>query len=86
MKFLKRLYDPSNFSSEPTTHGVKHETTAKQQFLLQYPNYHLHNIGLVVNPQFPFLGASPDAKVCVDGETAIEGLSMRTRYVHTSLK
>ena len=71
MKFLKRLYDPTKFYSEPTAHGIKHETTAKQQFILKYPNHHLHNIGLVVNPQFPFLGASPDAKVCVDGETAI---------------
>lgn len=32
---------------------------------------HLHDVGLIVNPQFPFLGASPDAIICHDGKSVI---------------
>ena len=27
----------------------------------------MHDCSLIINPNFPFLGASPDGKVCKDG-------------------
>ena len=32
---------------------------------------HVHDCGLIVNPLFPCLGASPDGKVCDNGETGL---------------
>ncbi len=37
----------------------------------RFPDRHTHDCGLVVNPRFSFLGASPDGKVCCSGETGI---------------
>jgi len=36
-----------------------------------YINETGHQIGLVVNPVFPYLGASPDGKVCDNSTTGI---------------
>ena len=34
---------------------------------------HLHDCGLVINPYFSFIGATPDTKVCCEGVTGIPG-------------
>lgn len=37
----------------------------------QYPNRHIHSCGLVVNNEFPFLGATPDGILCDQGQTGL---------------
>ena len=44
---------------------------ARQHYLAKFPSHHMHSIGLVINPHFPFLAASPDARVCTGAETVI---------------
>ena len=71
--FLKGLVGDGNTFSNSTNvpeslrHGINYESKA----LEQYENYLKHSghpvktfpSGFVVNPAFPFLGCSPDAKV-----------------------
>ena len=60
---------------EPLKHGIEHESKA----LEQYQNYLKHSghpvktfsSGFVVNPAYPFLGCSPDAKVIDETEDNI---------------
>lgn len=77
--FLKNLFDPKQFSNEATRYGRDHEGPAKRRYLENRPNYHLHECGLVVNPKFSFLGATPDGKICTETETAI--LEVKCPYV-----
>lgn len=69
--FLKSIISPRQFSSAATRYGTKNEVNGKQEYLHLRPTAHLHDCGLVVNPNFSFLGASPDAKVCDNGEIGI---------------
>lgn len=71
--FLKSLVSDTNTSGnqrdlpEPLNHGIEYDSKA----LEQYQNFRKHSehpvktfsSGLVVNPAYPFLGCSPDAKV-----------------------
>ena len=68
--FMKQLFDKKPFTSAPTSYGQANEKTAKQMYIKKSGN-HIHDVGLVINPIFPFLGATPDAKVC---ENAITGI------------
>ena len=61
-KFLDSIYK-SNFTSKYTTHGNSNEIVAKQLYLKK-KNVHVHDCGLVINPHFPFLYASPEGKIC----------------------
>lgn len=70
-KFLTTLFGESQFSTQATRYGTSHEGDAKQAYCSRKKGVHLHDCGLVVNPAFSFLGASPDAKVCEDGLTGI---------------
>lgn len=70
-KFLENLFSPKAFSAPAVDYGKRHENTAKAQYLKKFPSRHLHKCGLVVNNQFPFLGASPDGKVCDSGHSGI---------------
>ena len=36
-----------------------------------YSSRHIHKGGLIVNKEFAFLGASPDGKVCVNGQCGL---------------
>lgn len=56
-------FQRQSFTSAPTSYGKANEVIAKQMYIKQTGN-HIHDIGLVVNPDLPFLGASPDAIVC----------------------
>lgn len=70
-KFLTRLFGPKRFSNEATEYGLRHEPDARKEYLRQRPNSHAHECGLVVNPQFSFIGASPDNKICENGNTGL---------------
>ena len=41
---------------------------------------HVHECGLVINPDFPFLGASPDGKICELCKTGNSGGEMSIIY------
>jgi YqaJ-like viral recombinase domain len=69
--FLKNLFNTSSFVSAPTEYGKSNENSAKDQYIRAKPGVHVHDCGLVVNPSFNFLGASPDGKVCDNGVTGI---------------
>lgn len=72
-KFLARLFQPSGreLHVAPVEHGKLNEKRAKEVYLKKFPAHHLHDCGLVVNPDFSFLGASPDGKICIEGKTGI---------------
>ena len=66
-KFINNLKNPKKFTSKSTNHGLANEQNAKDKYIHTHPGTHMHAVGLVVNPAFPFLGATPDAKVCLEG-------------------
>lgn len=70
-KFLESLFNPKVVKTAAMNHGKQTEGKAKSQYIKDFPERHLHDYGLVVNPKFSFLGASPDAKVCQHGTTGL---------------
>ena len=60
-----------SLSSTPCSYGSAHESVAKTKYCELKPSVHLHDCGLVINPYFSFLGATPDAEVCCEGVTGI---------------
>jgi hypothetical protein len=73
---LKRFMDGKRFfSSKSVDHGIKFEDEAFRKFLEKFsellPGYSLQGhtiVGFLVNPSFPFCGASPDRLVKIDDE------------------
>ena len=61
-KFLKSIFDPKQFTSAATSYGIANEVKTKEKYTDKYTSMHLHDCGLVVNPSFYFLGATPDGK------------------------
>lgn len=68
--FLKSIFNKKQFTSAPTSYGISNEKTARQMYA-KSQKVHVHDCGLVINPDFPFLGASPDGKVCDQNQTGI---------------
>ena len=68
----------SNFTSAATTWGCQHEQVAQERYKDEmktvHDNFSVKSNGLVINPEFPFLGASPDGMVSCDccGEGCLE--------------
>lgn len=69
-KFLTNIFKQNSFSAASTSYGIANEKVARQLYAKQ-SNFHVHDCGFCVNPEFPFLGATPDAKVCDNGITGI---------------
>lgn len=65
--FMGNMFSHKPFVSKPTTYGTVNEITAKIMYINRTEN-HLYEVELVNNPNFPFLGASPDALVCCNGK------------------
>lgn len=76
-KFIKNTFDEKSFTSAPTSYGQANEKTGKQMYIKSSGN-HIHDIGLVINPLFPFLGATPDAKFSENSVTGI--LEIKSPY------
>ena len=76
--FLKKIF-PEHTTNKPSgqacEYGKKNEVNAKEAYVKklthQGVSVHVHDCGLIINPNFPFLGASPDGKVCKDGVCGI---------------
>ena len=87
--FMKNTFLQKPFVAKQTTYGQVHERTAKLLYMNKTGS-HMHDVGLVINSQFPFLGASPDALVCSNGTTGIVEVkcpySIRTMTVHEAVE
>ena len=70
-KFLTSLCSSQVIHSEAVSYGKKHESVAKEAYVSKNNNLHVHDCGLVVNPAYSFLAATPDGKVCDGGHTGI---------------
>lgn len=68
--FMKNTFLKKEFSSSSTSYGKANEIVAKQMYIRNRGN-HLHEVGLIVNPDLPFLGATPDGIMCEKSTTAI---------------
>lgn len=62
-----------NFNCAATDYGICKEKAAKAKYVTERSadNVHLHECGLVINNAFPFLAATPDAKVCEGGNCGL---------------
>ncbi|XP_062585783.1 uncharacterized protein LOC134247430 [Saccostrea cucullata] len=69
--FVCNIFNQKSFSSEATSYGKCHENVAKQKLMERHQNIHIHDCGLVINPLFSFLAATPDGKICLDGQTGV---------------
>ena len=69
--FFKKIFGENDIRSCSTEYGKRNELNAKARYMELYPTRHFHDCGLVVNPEFMFLGATPDGKLCSDGESGI---------------
>ena len=93
--FLRGLVGDKNIPGnsrnlpESLKHGIEYESKA----LEQYENYLKHSgypvktfpSGFVVNPAFPFLGCSPDAKIIDETEDNPFGI-LEIKYVPTNIE
>ncbi|XP_035684071.1 uncharacterized protein LOC118421033 [Branchiostoma floridae] len=75
IKFLTGLFGTKSAHSVSLAYGKSHEAQAKEAYIRTFESsnqaVHIHECGLVVDPFFSFLGASPDAKVCCGAQTGI---------------
>ncbi|XP_021339515.1 uncharacterized protein LOC110440684, partial [Mizuhopecten yessoensis] len=69
--FLTDVFNRKMIFAAPLDYGNRNEKFGKAKYLEKFPSHHLHQCGFVINKEFSFLGASPDGKVCIDGECGI---------------
>ncbi|CAG2225526.1 unnamed protein product [Mytilus edulis] len=69
-KFILSIMKPKPFTSKATSYGRNNELKARNLYV-QTAGHHVHDCGFVVNRKYPFIGATPDAKICDNGETGI---------------
>ena len=68
---MNNTTQPKPFKSVPTSYGNKREN-CKDMHQMRTKN-HVRECGFVVNPLFPFLGATPNFKVCQNGQVVPDG-------------
>ena len=69
LSLIKRICYQSKFRNEATDWGLKKENVAREKYkqeMSDHANFHVKESGLILNPQYPFLGASPDGVVSDD--------------------
>lgn len=69
--FIQSTYYPKPFTATATSYGSANESKAKQLYQESYPERHVHSSGLLLQPDLPFLGATPDAIICDNGKTGL---------------
>jgi len=71
-KMLSGLFgEKTSINAASLSYGRRNEAKVKNLYLAQYPSSHIHECGLVVNNDFPFLGATPDGKLCDNGTSGL---------------
>lgn len=69
-KFIDSIINTRAFTSQSTGYGIANEKVARNMYRKKTKN-HVHECGLVINPKFPCIGATPDGKICENGESGI---------------
>ncbi|XP_060077044.1 uncharacterized protein LOC132556626 [Ylistrum balloti] len=69
--FVDSIFGTKYVNAAPSEYGRKTEVSGKRKYLKQFPSSHFHECGLVINEEFSFLGASPDGKLCCDGQCGV---------------
>lgn len=69
--FMDSIFGQTIVNAPSLDYGKKHEAEAKAKFLSLNKSVHLHECGLMVNNEFPYLGASPDGILCDGGKVGI---------------
>ncbi|XP_061177648.1 uncharacterized protein LOC133186407 [Saccostrea echinata] len=70
LKYVRTILDPKPFNSTSTSYGIANEKKAREMYVKRQ-GLHVHDCGLCINPEFPFLGATPDGIVCDGGVSGI---------------
>ncbi|ROL41870.1 hypothetical protein DPX16_3498 [Anabarilius grahami] len=63
-EFIQSSYFPKPFAAKATSYGTANEPRAKQLYQEEYPNWHIHDAGLMLQSELHFLGATPDPIIC----------------------
>lgn len=71
ISFFNTLFQQKPFKAASNTWGINNEENARSKYMSLNGNIHVHGCGLIVHPTMSFLGASPDGKVCENGDTGI---------------
>ena len=75
---LKSVCYPTSFKAKQTEWGCRHESVAREKYkqLMKatHQNFEIVETGLLLNPSYPYLGASPDGVAMCDccGEVCVE--------------
>lgn len=57
---VKLLQSPDLSHIPAVKYGKESEEKVKRHLIEEFPQHKFRNVGFVINPKFPFLGASPD--------------------------
>lgn len=73
LPFMESLFKKkkSTLKVAATSWGKNCEEPTKAKYISLNQDAHVHGCGLIVNPAMSFLGATPDGKVCHQGNTGI---------------
>ena len=69
--FLEDVFSQKCKFAASLEYGKRNEAFGKQKYLERTPSSHVHECGFIINPEFTFLGATPDGIVCSNGESGL---------------
>lgn len=68
----KSIVNPPDLSKVPAVnYDIQMEDTVKELVKKHFTDYTFRNVGLVINPKYPYLGASPDGLLHNTSETVL---------------
>lgn len=68
----KSIMNPPDLSRIPAiNYGLQKEDSVKYLIKKHFKDFTFRNVGLVINPKYPYLGASPDGLLHSNNETAL---------------
>ena len=66
---LKKLFQTKKVRSKHCDWGIENEKVAIKQYVDLFPDSSSAECGLIINPKYPWLGASPDGIITKGGES-----------------
>ena len=84
--------EAEKFTNAATVWGCTHEKVARDKYCLQasrnHTNFTINDSGLIINPSYPHLGATPDGKIsceccgtgCLEIKCPYCGVMTKTGY------
>ena len=81
--FINSVFESKQYSSVPAqiNHGFQNEAKARNAYCSK-TGFMVCTCGLVVNPSFPWLGASPDGLVKDPSEKSVGLLEIKCPFTH----